>query len=91
MPRSEEFLEKELVNKFSEFKMKGETDAVAKASVLKTLKKKYEALQKWRNTKAEIVMKEAAVKLLSDLKIPSLIVRSVDYKAQHFLLELGLR
>ena len=92
MPRSEEVLEKELVHKFGEFKIKGETDEVAKTSVFKTLKKKHEALQKWRNTKAEIVMKEAAEKVVRDLKIPSVVVRSVDYKYKehHYLKELGL-
>ena len=60
--------EKELVDKFNEFKMKGETDAVAKTSVLKTLKKKNEALDDWRETKAEILLKAAAEKILRDTK-----------------------
>ena len=92
MPRSDEVLAKNLVDKFKEFKVKGETDEGTKTKVFKTLKKQHEALQKWRDEKAEIVMKEAIEELLRHLKIPSLVVRKVDYRANqyHHLKELGL-
>ena len=77
MPRSESALEKELIDKFNEFKTKGSTDKVAKASVFKTLKKQYEALQNWKDRKEEIVAKEAFDKLFKDLKLPSLLLRAV--------------
>ena len=85
----EDDMVKEMKEQFDRFKEKGATDKEATDNLFKTKKKEYEALQSWKDTKAEIATKEAFEKLFENLGIPSLLVRTVDYKALS-LQELGL-
>ena len=51
----------------------------------------FKAVQKWLDTEAEIKLKLAIEKIATDLKIPSLIIRSLSLKAISALTDLGLK
>ena len=85
----EDDMEEEVKEEFDRFKVGGDSDKEARSNLFKTKKKEYEALEDWRDTEAEIKMKEALKGLFENIGIPSLLVRSVKYKDLS-LIELGL-
>ena len=49
------------------------------------------AVQKWQDKEAEIKMKKALEKVMTDLRIPALIIRSMSLKAISALKDFGLK
>ena len=49
------------------------------------------AVQKWLDSEAEIKLKKALEKIMTSLKIPALIIRSMSLKAISALKDLGLK
>ena len=80
-----EDIEKELKDKFDGLMAKGWNDKSAADETKKKLKKKYDALQSWKDIYAEIKTKQTLHELLKHLQVPSLLVRSVENKALNAL------
>ena len=77
---------------FAKSKAAGKSDAESKrAAESEALKlPQYQAVQRWQDHAAEIKVKEALGKMMRHLKIPTLIIRSVNLKALSALKDLGL-
>ena len=79
---TEDAIEKELMDEFRKLKAVGLGNKDAEKKVFATKKKKHEALQSWKDTKAEITLKLSLEELLLHLRVPGLLVRSVEHKAR---------
>ena len=89
-------LNKVIKEKFSEVfeksKAAGKSDAESKRAAESVALKlpQYQAVQSWQDNAAEIKVKEALEKMMTSLKIPTLIIRSVNLRALSALKDLGL-
>ena len=75
-----ESIERELQEEFNALRVKEFSENDAAKETIRKLKKKHEAVQKWKDTNAEITAKLAFEKLLKHIGAPSLLVRSVEHK-----------
>ena len=73
-------------------KVTGKSPAGAENAAQAKAKKlpKFTAVQKWLDNEAEIKLKKALEKMMTSLKIPALIIRSMSLKAISALKDLGL-
>ena len=90
-------LNEQILAKYNEEKEKAKATGKSKAgaeNAAQAMAKKlpeFKAVQKWLDTEAEIKLKLAIEKIATDLKIPSLIIRSLSLKAISALTDLGLK
>ena len=75
--RTDVDLEEVIVKKWEDLRNEGKTEEEAKKEILKM--DEYAALQGWKDIRGEIEAKKAMEDLMKELKVPSLIVRSVEY------------
>ena len=69
---------------------KSKTNAEAGAAGVAKKLPEFTAVQKWLDTEAEIRLKKAIVNMANELKIPALIIRSINLKQISALSALGL-
>ena len=90
-------LNEQILVKYHEEKTKATAEGKSKAKAEKAAqamaKKLPEltAVQKWQDNEAEIKLKKALEKMMTHVKVPTLIIRSISLKAISALKELGLK
>ena len=72
------------------FEGKSECEAEEKASAVATKLQEFKALNTWEDINAEIKLKNAIERMMISLKIPTLLIRSINLKQISALNELGL-
>ena len=70
---------------------KSKTNAANAAQALAKKLPEFTAVQKWLDIEAEIKLKRALEKMMTDLNIPALIIRLINIKAISALKDLGLK
>ena len=89
-------LNEQIMAKYKEEKEKAKTAGKSKAgaeSAAQTMAKKlpeFTAVQKWQDNEAEIKLKKALEKMMTNQEIPALIIRSISLKAISALKDFGL-
>ena len=70
-------------------KSSAEAERAAASEAMKV--PQFQAVRAWQDTNAEIKLKKALVKMMSNQKIAALIIRSINLKALFALKDLGLK
>ena len=90
-------LNEEIRDKYEEEKQKAkstgksESEAEKKAFAAATKLPQFQAVKAWQDTKAEIKLKKALERMMVGLKIPTVLIRSINLKQISALNDLGLK
>ena len=90
-------LNEEIREKYEEEKQKAkaagksESEAEKKAFAAATKLPQFQAVKAWQDTKAEIKLKKALERMMVGLKIPTVLIRSINLKQISALNDLGLK